>query len=61
MRCRSCDRELTDHEATRKYHDIKEYIDLCSYCFNQSDLSFHAIDTNEQLFSVKDNNEDNNW
>jgi hypothetical protein len=32
-RCRACDSNLTDYEATRKYQGTKTYIDLCNYCF----------------------------
>ena len=60
MRCLSCNKELNDHESTRKYHGTNKFIDLCQYCFNNSDLSFHYVDTNEQLFTVKDHYEDDN-
>ena len=33
MRCRSCDCDLTDFEATRRYSSSGDYIDLCSRCF----------------------------
>ena len=33
MRCRSCDDNLTDFEATRRYSSSGDYIDLCSRCF----------------------------
>lgn len=33
MRCRSCDRALTDYEATRKGAITGEYLDLCDDCF----------------------------
>ena len=32
MKCLSCDRILSDFEATRKYPS-NEYIDLCNSCF----------------------------
>ena len=33
MRCRSCDDNLTDFEATRRYSSNGDFIDLCSRCF----------------------------
>ncbi len=33
MRCLSCNRRLNDKEATRKYSNSGEYIDLCDRCF----------------------------
>ena len=36
MRCVSCDCELTDYEATRKY-ESGVYLDLCSDCSKCSD------------------------
>lgn len=33
MRCKACDKSLTDFEATRKYTNSSEYVDLCNECF----------------------------
>ena len=33
MRCMGCNKELTDFEATRRYADSEEFIDLCNDCF----------------------------
>ena len=33
MKCLACDRILTDFEATRKFHQSKEFVDLCNHCF----------------------------
>lgn len=33
MRCMGCNKELTDFEATRRYADSDEFIDLCNDCF----------------------------
>lgn len=33
MRCLSCDKNLTDFEATRKSVFSGEFIDLCNHCF----------------------------
>ena len=35
MRCRACDIELTDIEATRKDPDTKEFYDLCGGCMRE--------------------------
>jgi len=33
MRCKACDKELTDFEATRKSSVTKEFLDLCNTCY----------------------------
>jgi len=33
MRCLACNKALNDYEATRKFFDSQEYIDLCNHCF----------------------------
>ncbi len=33
MRCKACDVELTDYEATRRYAISQEFVDLCNRCF----------------------------
>ena len=46
MKCISCDVILSDREATRKYLDKKEYIELCDHCFDtiREDLGFGPPD-----------------
>jgi hypothetical protein len=34
MRCLSCDKGLTDFEATRKYTGTPNFVDLCNKCFS---------------------------
>lgn len=34
MRCKACDRLLTDYEATRKLPDTEDYLDLCNECYS---------------------------
>ncbi len=34
MRCKACDRALSDFESTRKYANHEEYVDLCNHCFS---------------------------
>ena len=38
MRCLSCNTILTDFEATRRYDNTYEYIDLCNSCFRETDI-----------------------
>ena len=33
MRCKACDKNLSDFEATRKVKTSGEYVDLCNKCF----------------------------
>jgi hypothetical protein len=40
MHCLSCNRELTDREATRKYVELDEFIDLCHTCTIESGILF---------------------
>lgn len=32
MRCRICDKLLTDHESTKKDPETKEFLDTCTVC-----------------------------
>jgi hypothetical protein len=34
VRCKACDKILSDYEATRKGEHSKQYIDLCNYCYS---------------------------
>lgn len=34
MRCRCCDKKLSEFEATRKSINTKEYLDMCNRCYN---------------------------
>lgn len=34
MRCLACNAALTDFEATRRYNQSGEFIDLCNHCFH---------------------------
>jgi hypothetical protein len=34
MRCRCCDKKLSDFEATRKSIHTSEYLDMCNKCYN---------------------------
>lgn len=39
MRCLSCNKILSDFEATRKFADSEAYVDLCSKCDSSSDFT----------------------
>lgn len=46
-RCRSCNKNLSDREATRKYANWEDianpndrYIELCNSCIGETDLLF---------------------
>ena len=34
MRCLSCDKNLSDREAVRKYASTGEFLDLCDRCYD---------------------------
>jgi hypothetical protein len=34
MRCRCCDKKLSEFEATRKSIHTSEYLDMCNKCYN---------------------------
>jgi hypothetical protein len=34
MRCKACDKQLSDYESTRKSKITQEYYDLCNTCFS---------------------------
>lgn len=47
MRCRCCDKRLSDFEATRKHITTGEYLDMCNKCYSTIDkqvLSFERYD-----------------
>jgi len=46
MRCRACDCELTDFEATVKYLGTDDFLDLCARC--RAPIA-HMLDTSERF------------
>lgn len=44
MRCLSCNRALTDFEATRKYANTSEFIDLCNSCYADIQHDITAVE-----------------
>jgi hypothetical protein len=49
MRCRSCNRILTDFEATRKYQDMT-FVDMCNSCFKSSGYKQKVIERADLRF-----------
>jgi len=47
MRCRACDKNLSDFESTRKNEVTGEYEDLCNECYSaiQNNISESEEDT----------------
>ena len=48
MRCKACNKLLSDAEARRKDKETKEFLDLCGECFYASEealTSFYYTDT----------------
>jgi len=43
MRCLSCNKALSDFEATRKSANTGEYLDLCNTCFSDIQYDVDAI------------------
>lgn len=46
MRCLSCNKILTDKEATRKYASSGTFVDLCNSCFDPVSNDIPVIDGN---------------
>lgn len=44
MRCLSCNKNLTDFEATRRSAFTGEFTDLCNYCFSSVSEDLHTIE-----------------
>lgn len=50
MRCKACDRELTDREAVRK-DERGEFLDLCGSCGRESWLTENFEDYDPERYS----------
>lgn len=59
MRCLSCNCELTDFEATRKFKLSEEFVDLCNSCFNKAEFNDDDFITNS-LFEEQLNEQEYN-
>jgi len=53
MRCRACDKALTEFESTRKSASTGEFIDLCNDCFKHVKEDMYCIE-NPNLESIHD-------
>lgn len=49
MRCKACDKVLTEYEMTRKSKKTKEYIDLCNNCYKYIQTDVQVVDKPELL------------
>lgn len=49
MRCLSCNVELTDFEATRKYASSGEFVDLCNHCFKEVEGDIPVLENADLL------------
>ena len=64
MRCLSCNTILSSFEATRKYIDSQEFVDLCNYCFREIgdtlvvDERFDLMEEADEISDVDDYDED---
>jgi len=55
MRCRACNDELTDFEATRKETSTNTFVDLCNYCFFHADYDSIPVVEREDLLTESKN------
>lgn len=53
MRCKACDKALTEFESTRKSASTGEFIDLCNDCFRYIKEDMYTIE-NPSLESIHD-------
>ena len=49
MHCVVCDVELSDFEATRKYADTNEFVDMCNHCYSYVKRNIHTIERDDLL------------
>ncbi len=59
MRCLSCNKQLNDKEATRKYASVGSFIDLCDGCFSHVADDIPSIDGSDLDYDVDDEPQDN--
>ena len=58
MRCKACNDELTDHEATWKDFTTGEFYDLCAKCWSISRTAELESELNSCYTSVLDTQEE---
>lgn len=44
MRCLSCNKNLSDYEATRRYAHSGDFVDLCNKCFHPISKEVNTIE-----------------
>jgi hypothetical protein len=49
MRCLACNCDMTDFEATRKWLQSREFVDLCNRCFNSIKAECSLVEEREDL------------
>jgi hypothetical protein len=47
MRCLACNVLLTDFEATRRYTQSREFVDLCTHCLAATDDMILVTERND--------------
>jgi hypothetical protein len=61
MRCLCCNDVLSDFEATRRYVNNSQFVDLCNYCLKTIDddvKTFERIDLKQEHIL---HNDDDSW
>jgi hypothetical protein len=58
MRCRCCDKRLSDFEATRKNIHTNEYLDMCNKCYSTIDKDILAYERYD-LYDEEETDESN--
>ena len=61
MKCLACDHILSDYEATRRYTESKEFIDLCNKCFNSGVSEQINYSERNDLEEAEDDTYDSWW
>lgn len=49
MRCRACNEELTDFEATRRSINTMDYIELCNQCMRPLSKDIATLNRNDLM------------
>lgn len=49
MRCKACDRLLSEYESTRKSATSGEFVDLCNPCYSYVKEDIQVIENQENL------------
>lgn len=49
MRCVICNEGLTDFEATRKYSDTDDFVDMCNHCYSYVKRNIHTTEREDLL------------